>query len=213
MGPYFVTLASETDRPLRIPLLILGATLVLAWLASVAHKAWTNSQVRKGRKSQLEEWKEFARARGFDLDTRGKKLALRGTIAGRPFELDEGNFFTYGVDYENALRFRVEDVEGIFSINAWITEHPKSDPLPAVGDKDFNKRFRVDADEAGMRWIARFGPEELRLLVEFPDFIVCGGPGEVVIRMPYRLDLAHMDAARRLVESIWGPAPNATSRA
>lgn len=213
MGPYLAILASEGDRPLKVPLLLLGAGLVLIGLAWVVFEIRERAVLRKARQRQLEEWTALARVRGFVVEARGDELVMQGTVASRPFELDSLNFFAYGMDTENALRFRVEDLDATLSITGFEAGYPMGDLQPPVGDEDFDKRYRVRTNAPGLRWIARFGPKERQLLLEFSEFDVDLMGGEVRIRMPYRLDLAHLDAACRLVESVWGPPPNTTSAA
>ncbi|MFN0008589.1 MAG: hypothetical protein ACKVXR_11860 [Planctomycetota bacterium] len=205
---FYVILATEADRPLTIPLLVLGAGLALIGLAWVVHGIWMRVYHRKARKLQIEEWTALAQARGFEVDAHGVELVMRGTVASRPFELDSLNFFHYGMDSENALRFRVEDADATFAISGWDDHWTFGDRQPPVGDEAFDKRYRVRANGPGLRRIARFGPKERQLLVEFSEFDVDQMEGQVRIRMPYRIDLAHLDAACRLVESVWGPPPH-----
>ena len=212
MGLHFVILAIEGDRPLKVPLLVLGAFLVLYGLMSVGYKIWLNRGQRRFRKRLLENWTPLAQARGFEIDASGEQVVMRGTVASRPFVLDPLNWYGYGMDTENALRFQVEDVEASFSITGWDAGWPTGNRQPPVGDDEFDKRYQIRADDAGLRWIARFGPNERRLLFDF-ELAVDQMKGNVRIRMPYRIDAAHMDAACRLVESVWGSPPSATSAA
>lgn len=200
-----VILANEVDRELQSSLLVLGGGLALIGLAWVVSSLGQRVLWRKARKRRLQEWTALAQARGFELDARGDELVMRGTIASRPFELDSLNFFHYGMDAENALRFRVEDADETFAISGWDDLELFGDRQPLVGDEAFDRRYRMRANGPGLRRIARFSARERQLLVEFHEFDVDQGKGEVRIRMPYRLDLAHLDAAGRLVESVWGP--------
>jgi len=213
MGSYLVIFTIEEDRPLKVPLLIIGGFLVLMWLMSVGFKIRLNLGLRNLRKFEIKEWTPLAQARGFEVDAKGKNVVMRGTVAGRPFELDSGNFFGYGMDAENALRFRVDDAEANITVMGSSPGNTFGDLLPPVGDEEFDKLHRWRANAAGARWTERFGPEARRLLVDFPELDVDQMKGEVRIRMPYRIDLAHLDAACRLVEIAWGPTSDATSRA
>lgn len=230
MGPLLVILASEGDRRLRIPLLFVAALVVLYWVWHVVYRTWGRLDLRKAESRQLEEWTAVARARGFvvemggeewtaqarargyDMVTPGSSPVMRGTIAGRPFELDGYNFFAYGMDAENALRFRVEDVGAALSIRGGIVG-PVDDLQPATGDEEFDKHYHVRANPEGLKRFARFGPMERRLFLESREYWIDQGDGEVRIRMPYKIDLEHLDSVSRLIESVWGPPSKAKSEA
>jgi len=186
-----------------VALLFAAACLALIELAWAVHRIRFRALARKDRRRRIAEWTDMARSRGFEVEAREDDVVIRGTVASRPFVLDSMNFFAYGMDTENALRFHVEDEDAIFSITGWDVGYPHGLQQPPVGDEAFDARHKVRANTPGLRWIARLGPDERKLLVDFPELDVLQGGGEVRIRLPYRIDLAHLDAACRLVESFW----------
>lgn len=232
MSPLFAMLAQADHRPLKSFVLVLGALIALWGLLVGVQRIWAHLAHRRGRRLQFEAWAAIARARGFVVERGGEPWAarardrgfelrgsgnepvMRGMVADRPFELDSFNFFGYGVDAENAFRFRVEDLDASLSIRGDDGGHGFGELQPGIGDEEFDKHFRVRANPSGLRGLTRMGPKERRLLVDHHrEFIVDQHRGEVRIRLPYRIEPAHLDAALLLAEGVWGSPPSATREA
>lgn len=182
-----------------------GAIIALVGGGRIAFGLWRYASLRKYRHRRIEDWTALARASGFELDTSAEEVALRGTVASRSVVVDGGNFFGYGVDWENAMHFPFEDEEARFAISTW--GFGLSDGLrhPPVGDAAFDARYHVHANEAGLPYVARLGPDERRILLRTSELCLFQSRGRALIRLPYRLDGAHLDDACELVTRIWGP--------
>ena len=182
-----------------------SAVIVLVGGGRIAFGLWRYIALRKARLRQIEEWTALAQPRGFEVDARGEEVALRGTVASRSFVVDGMNFFGYGMDTENAMHFDVEDPEARFSISGLKDNLFYGLEQPPTGDEAFDARRHVRANTEGLRYLARLGPDERRLLVDFPELEVFQGKGKALIRLPYTLDAAYLDAVCRFVTQFWGP--------
>jgi hypothetical protein len=182
-----------------------GAALALgvAWFGS---RVRNRALRRKWRREQVADWTALAQPRGFEVDDSGDKVVMRGKVASRPFELDGFNCITYGMDAETGIRFEVEDQEATFAVTTWDAQSWRGGRQPPCGDEAFDARHQVRANDRGLRHVARLGPEERKLFVDFPELDVLQSHGSALIRLPYRLDGPHLDAACSLIERLWGPA-------
>ena len=181
-----------------------GAALALgvAWFGS---RVRNRALRRKWRREQVADWTALAQPRGFEVDDSGDKVVMRGQVASIPFEMDGYNFITYGMDVETCIRFPVEDPEAAFSVTTWNAQYPAGGGQPPRGDEAFDARHKVRANDRGLRHVARLGPEERKLFVDFPQLGVLQSHGQVWVRLPYEPDGPHLDAALRLIERLWGP--------
>jgi hypothetical protein len=185
--------------------LVGGVLLAVLGVWAIVHKIRFQYLVRADRRRTLEAWTEMARARGFEVVTRDGRPVMRGTVASRSFEIDYPNFFTYGMDAETALHFRVEDEEASFSIAGWeFVDPPRHLARHFVGVERFDAHHGMRTNEAGKRWVARFGPKERQLLLDHNGLDVLQRSGEVSIRLPYTITPSDLDAACQLVASVWG---------
>jgi hypothetical protein len=189
---------------LSVPALLAGgAVLVIGGVAMGVLRMRQRAAIRRYRERRIEEWTAIAMARGFEIVPRGDDVMIRGTVASRPFELTHGNFLGYGMDVENAMNLRVEDTDAKLEVSGnplW----PAGEKQPPSGDEAFDARFRVRANEEGALILARLGPDERRILVEHPELMLAQHRDRAWIRLPYRLDLASVDAACRLATAVWG---------
>jgi len=194
---------------MRTAFWIVGAVVGIAVAARLVYLIRGRRLVRESRRRQIEEWTALARSRGFETELREGGVVIRGTVASRPFVIDGGNFFTYGMDSENVLHFRSEDEKADFVIHdwqpTWLDGSPHHLRQPPVGDAAFDARYHVRANAEGLRYVARLGPDERRILLRTSEFCLFQSGGEARIRLPYRLDAAHLDDALELVTRLWGP--------
>ena len=191
--------------------LVLAGAALLAVLGvwAIVHRIQFQRAVRRIRRERFEEWTEMARARGFEIVTRGDDFVMRGTVAGRSFEVDGPHFFTYGMDVEYALHFRVEDDTASFSIASWEWVDPPRHLARHFADVTrFDAHHGMRTNEAGKRWVARFGQRERQLLLDHDDLDVLQRSGEVWIRLPYVITPSVLDAACQLVASVLGAPPS-----
>jgi len=190
--------------------LVLVGAVLLAVLGvwAIVYQFRFRRIVREERRQELEAWTEMARTRGFELEKRGDELVIRGTVAGRSFEIGGGHFFTYGMDSEIALHFQVENEGVLFAVTRWNAGLNLGLLQPRVGDEAFDALLQVRANDPGLRWITRIGPNERRLLVDHPDLSLVHWGENVWIRLPYRIQPADLDAACQLVARVWGVPPN-----
>ena len=186
---------------------ILAAFIAVLGIATIVGKFWLQRQIRKGLALQLESWTAMARERGFEVATRDDEVVMRGTVASRSFEIDSGHFYGYGADYETALHFPVEDEAASFAIRSWDAGLAYGLKQGPTGDEVFDARYQMRANDAGVPWLARFGPTERRLIAEH-DLLVDQAKGEVRILVDYRMPASQLDAVCRLVANVWGePRP------
>jgi hypothetical protein len=186
------------------PVLLAGSVLLALWAASIVRRAFARASARRYREERNREWIAIAQARGFEIVPRGDDVVIKGTVASRPFELTGDNFLGYGMDAENAMNLRVEDTDAKLEVSG-NPRWPSGEKQPPSGNEAFDAQFRVRANEAGARILARLGPDERRILVEHPELMLAQHRDRAWIRLPYRLDLPSVDAACRLATAVWGP--------
>lgn len=144
-----------------------------------------------------ERWDQLARERGFEVELGERGLVMRGTVAERPFVIDEGNFLGYGLDAEVCMHVEVGDDEAAFCASTWYSNGTPGEPV-------LEGELKVSANDAGRRVLERLGPEGRRLLLERDELAVLQARESGLVRLPYTLDGEHLDAACRIVELLWG---------
>lgn len=188
--------------------------------AFLVHALVRRRRIRRWRA----EWSAIAEPMGFRAEMRKGSVAILGSVASRPFELDYQNGITYGLDSELGMRASVEDPEA----RLLILTHETSRALSGVsrpilemygdlqapsGDAEFDAAFCVRANPAGQAVLARCGPAARRVLVDCPQLEVFLSGGSAWIRLGSgELRPSYVLAAHRLLSSLIGATPVPTTR-
>ena len=179
----------------------------LVWAVRAMQRGLRRSARERGLGRQVQEWSAIAESLGSRARIEGDSVVIRGVIAARPFELHSRNCITYGMDAENGIQVPIEDEEASLAI-AWLSfdgaGHGYGRSQAPTGDAEFDGLFRVWANPRGSEHLARLGPSERRLLLDNrSELYVFLRKGQALVRLPYKLERSHVEAAIRLLAALW----------
>lgn len=220
-------------NPAKVALAAGGSVVALSFLAAYVQRIAAKVAIRNWNRKALAQWQPFALARGWSARIEGNHVVIRGALASRPFALDSTNGLTHGLNQEPGLRIETCQVASSVADDEQPTKTPDTiadDGLlisprgffdadyygalrEVVGEERFGQLFCVRAKGKGLEALARLGPEERRLLLEFhPEMGVFQRGTNAWVRIGYGMKLPQIEAAARIVTALW-PASETTPQA
>src|SRR5262245_5210346 len=109
---------------------------------------------RRARADRHRTWSALAEPFGFRVAIEGDDVRMRGDIDARPFVLDASNGLGYGLDSLVGMRVPIVATGATLSVTAlepdeFFGADRYGRVQPPTGDAEFDRRFRVRANDAG----------------------------------------------------------------